>query len=225
MEISVVGRRTEVTDRFRETVSEKLEKIEALAPRAHHIDVEVTRETNPSLADVKERVELTVVGKGPVVRAEAAAPERHAALDLAVDKLAERLRRARDRKKDHHGPSVREVLAEATQGAIDAQTLAEGDYLVETEADADEVMAAAAFQGPLVVDGAPVERRLGDSPVIIRQKLHSADRLTVAEAVEQMELVGHDFFLFIDSESNRPSVVYLRKGWTYGVLQLDAKVA
>jgi len=225
MEIAVVGRRTEVNEHFKDLVAEKLAKVEQLAPRAQHIDVEVTRETNKSLADVRERVELTVIGKGPVVRAEAAGPDRHVALDLAVDKLNERLRRLRDRKKDHHGPSVREVLAAATDDAIDAASLTEGDYLVETEADADAVMAAAAFQGPLVVDGAPVERRLGDSPVIIRQKLHSADRLTVAEAVEQMELVGHDFFLFIDSESNRPSVVYLRKGWTYGVLQLDAKVA
>ena len=225
MEIAVVGRRTDVTERFKEQVAEKLAKVEQLAPRAQHIDVEVTRETNRSLADVRERVELTVIGKGPVVRAEAAGPDRNVALDLAVDKLNERLRRLRDRKKDHHGPSVREVLADATEGAIDAVDLAEGDYLVENEADADAVMAAAASQGPLVVDGAPVERRLGDSPVIIRQKLHSADRLTVSEAVEQMELVGHDFFLFIDSESNRPSVVYLRKGWTYGVLQLDAKVS
>lgn len=223
MEISVVGRRTEVTDRFREQVNEKLAKIDNLAPRAHHIDVEVTRETNPSLADLRERVELTVIGKGPVVRAEAAAPDRNAALDLAVDKLVERLRRVRDRKKDHRGPSVREVFVEASAEAAEPEVL-DANYVVETEADADAVMAQA-NPGPLTVDGAPVERRLGDSPVIIRQKLHSADRLTVAEAVEQMELVGHDFFLFIDSESNRPSVVYLRKGWTYGVLQLDAKVA
>jgi ribosomal subunit interface protein len=219
MEIAVAGRRTEISDRFRDLVDEKLAKVEQLAPRAHRIDVEVTRETNPSMSDVKERVELTIKGKGPIIRAEAAAPDRVVALDLAVDKLYERLRRARDRRKSHQGLSMREVLADVSVGAVPAE------ILVETEADAAEVVEAAGAQGPLVVNGAPVVQRLGDSPVVIRQKLHTPDRLTIAEAVEQMELVGHDFYLFIDSDSSRPAAVYRRKGWTYGVLQLDATVS
>jgi ribosomal subunit interface protein len=225
VEIAVVGRRTDISDKFRDLIDAKLAKVEQLAPGAQHIDVEVTRETNPSLADVRERVELTVTGKGPVVRAEAAAPDREAALDAAVDKLNERLRRARDRAKGHRGAPIREVLAEVAARALDADAVLE-NLVVETEDDAAKVMAAATLKGngPLVVDGDAVESRLGDSPVIIRQKLHSADRMTLAEAVEQMELVGHDFFLFIDSEAGRPSAVYRRKGWTYGVIQLDAIV-
>src|SRR5690606_24636327 len=102
MDIAVVARNTEVAERFRTHLEDKLAKVEQLAPRAHRIDVEVTRERNPRLADRAERVELTVIDRGPIVRAEAAADDRYAALDLATAKLMERLRRARDRRKNHH---------------------------------------------------------------------------------------------------------------------------
>ena len=106
MEIVVVGRNTEISDRFRDHVEEKLEKVEQLAPLAQRLDVELNHEKNPRLADRAERIELTLRGKGPVVRAEAAADDRFGALDLAMDKLAERLRRARDRRKDHRNHTV-----------------------------------------------------------------------------------------------------------------------
>ena len=226
MQIAVVGRHTEVNDRFREIVSEKLAKVEQLAPSAQRVDVEVTQEKNPKLADERERVELTVTGKGPVVRAEAAAPDRVAALDLAVEKLNERLRRARDRQKDRQGPSVRDLeIVDLNADNAAADAFPPDKYIVvETEADAAEVMAAQDPDTELEVGGPAVERRLGDSPVIIRQKLHAPDRMTLASAVEQMELVGHDFYLFIDEDSGRPSAVYRRKGWTYGAIQLDATV-
>jgi ribosomal subunit interface protein len=225
VQIAIVGRHTEVNDRFRELVSEKLGKVEQLAPQAQLIDVEVTQEKNPKLSDARERVELTVTGRGPVVRAEAAAPDRVAALDLAVEKLNERLRRARDRQKNRQGPSVRDLPIIDLEGDEPSKYDADKVILVEKEEDAASVIAAEDPNRKLVPGGAPVEMRLGDSPVIIRQKLHAADRLSLAAAVEQMELVGHDFFLFIDADSGRPSAVYRRKGWTYGVIQLDSKVS
>lgn len=100
MEIVVVGRHTEVADRFRRHVEDKLAKIEQLAPTAQRVDVEVTHENNPRQSGVRERVELTVRDKGPVIRAEAAADDRFGALDLAMTKLSERLRRANDRRKN-----------------------------------------------------------------------------------------------------------------------------
>lgn len=232
MEIVVVGRHTEVDGRFRTQAESKLAKAAQLDPRVQRIDVEVTHEKNPKLADQAERVELTVRAKGPVVRAEAAADDRFAALDLALDKLMERLRRNRDRRKDHRRGVVPPTGAVdyVEDGPLDAVTAAAvadrgADLLVETEADAASVMAEAGAGAQLEVNGGPVLRQLGDSPVIIRQKLHSADRISLEEAVDQMELVGHDFFLFIDAETGRPSAVYKRRGWTYGVLQLDATVS
>lgn len=207
MEIVVVGRHTEVADRFREHAQEKLAKVEQLAPTAQRVDVEVTHENNPRLAEVRERVELTVRAKGPVIRAEAAADDRFGALDLAVDKLNERLRRANDRRKDRRarGTSLADV------------ELRDPEALTE-QASADQ---AETEPEPPVAPGESVEIQVGDSPVTIREKLHQATPMTVDDALYEMEMVGHDFFLFVDSTTHRPSVAYRRHGWTYGVVQLD----
>jgi len=205
MEIVVAGRHTEVQDRFRQHVEEKLSKLGALAPSAQRIDVEVTHERNPRQADQAERIELTVVGKGPVIRAEANADDRYAALDLAIDKLAERLRRVRDRRKDHH----RRVAPDAVAAA--------GVAPIEPEVDPFEPPAAA-------LDPSVQETTLGDSPVVIREKVHAARPMAVDDALYEMELVGHDFFLFIDIETAQPSVAYRRHGWSYGVIKLDSPV-
>lgn len=205
MEIVTVGRHTEVTDRFRSHVEEKLAKVEQLAPRAQRVDVEVTHEKNPRLADVRERVELTVRDKGPVIRAEAAADDRYAALDLALDKLYERLRRARDRRKDHHSNNPRPP--------VDVRP-----YIpVEPEPEPEP-------SGPLA-PGEESETQLGDSPVIIRQKVHAATPMTIDDALYEMEMVGHDFFIFVNRDTNRPSAVYRRRGWSYGVIELDVSDA
>ncbi|MGN0111304.1 MAG: ribosome hibernation-promoting factor, HPF/YfiA family, partial [Cellulosimicrobium funkei] len=178
MEIVVVGRHTEVADRFRRHVEDKLAKVQQLAPTAQRVDVEVTHENNPRLSGVRERVELTVRAKGPVVRAEAAADDRFGALDLAMDKLAERLRRARDRRKDHRNHTV--------VPPVDVRPYDPATH------EAPPPPAPTAPTTP----GEAVETTLGDSPVVIRQKLHTAEPMTVDDALYEMEMVGHDFFLF-----------------------------
>lgn len=199
MEIVVVGRHTELSEKFRLHVEDKLAKIGQLAPTAQRIDVEVTHEKNPRLSGISERVELTVRDKGPVVRAEASADDSYAALDLATTKLQERLRRARDRHKDHRN---------------------------NTPLAPVDVRPAAAVEpaAPAPVPGEAVEHMLGDSPVVIREKVHEATPMTVDDALYEMEMVGHDFFLFIDAETAQPSVAYRRHGWSYGVIKLDKPV-
>lgn len=209
MEIVVVGRHTEVADRFRQHVEDKLAKVELLSPSVQRVDVEVTHENNPRLADRSERVELTVRAKGPVIRAEAAADDRFGALDLAIDKLNERLRRARDRRKDHRSNSV---LA-----PVDVRP-----YEVVAEPAPEATKAEVSAPAALAEAGDTVETTLGDSPVVIRQKLHHAEPMTIDDAVYEMEMVGHDFYLFIDKETARPSVLYRRNGWTFGVIALDS---
>ncbi|RYV50181.1 ribosome hibernation-promoting factor, HPF/YfiA family [Pengzhenrongella frigida] len=200
MEIVVVGRHTELPEKFRLHVEDKLAKINQLAPTAQRVDVEVTHENNPRLSGISERVELTVRDKGPVVRAEASADDRYAALDLATTKLLERLRRSRDRRKDHRNNTP---LA-----PVDVRPL---EPVAPTP--------------PPPVPGEAVEHTLGDSPVIIREKVHAATPMTVDDALYEMEMVGHDFFLFIDAETAQPSVAYRRHGWSYGVIKLDKPVA
>ena len=207
MEIVVVGRHVEVPDRFRRHVNDKLAKVEQLAPRAQLIDVEVTHEKNPRQSGVCERVELTVRGKGPVVRAEATADDPYAALDAATTKLLERLRRAHDRRNNHHRD------APATPAAQ-----------VPVPAPAPEIEDEPAPATP-AAPGEAVESTWGDSPVVIREKLHQAHPMSLDDALYEMEMVGHDFFLFIDAETSLPSVAYRRRGWSYGVIRLDAPVA
>lgn len=200
MDIVVAGRHTEVPEKFRRHAEEKLTKLAQLAPQAQRIDVEVSHERNPRQAGVAERVELTVVDKGPVIRAEACADDRYAALDLAIAKLQERLRRSRDRRKAHrnHTPLT----------PVD----------VRPPVLSDEPAPAAPAPGEAV------ETTLGDSPVVIREKVHTAQPMTIDDALYEMELVGHDFFLFIDVETAQPSVAYRRRGWSYGVIKLDTPV-
>lgn len=202
MEIVVVGRHTEVADRFRRHAEDKLAKIEQLAPSAQRVDVEVTHENNPRQSGIRERVELTVRDKGPVVRAEAAADDRFGALDLAMTKLTERLRRANDRRKNRFRNPAPMDTADVRPYEPPLPPV-----VPEPTAPSDP--------------GETVETQLGDSPVVIRQKLHSAEAMTIDDALYEMEMVGHDFFLFIDSETSRPSVAYRRRGWTYGVIALD----
>lgn len=204
MEIVVAGRHTDVPERFRRHVEDKLARLEPLAPRAQRIDVEVTHEPNPRQAAAAERVELTVVGKGPVIRAEACADDRYGAFDLAIDKLAERLRRARDRRKNHRGRIPTPVPGGELPTAFEPEP---------------EIEAA-----PAPSEDGVIETTLGDSPVVIREKTHLAQPMTIDDALYEMELVGHDFFLFVDAETAQPSVAYRRRGWSYGVIKLDAAV-
>lgn len=208
MEIIVNGRNAEIADRFRKHVSEKLAKIEQLAPRARRVDVVVTHERNPRLADRSERIEITVHDKGPVIRAEAAASDRWGALDLASAKLFERLRRARDRRKDHRPTHV------PTPPRPE-------DLIADPKVDPVEEAPEAPEESRPQNVGDSTETQLGDSPVIVRQKLHPATPLTVDQALYEMELVGHPFYLFIDKDSGQPCAVYHRHGWTYGVIRLD----
>lgn len=208
MEIVVAGRHTQVPDRFRTHVEGKLTKVSQLAPRAQRVDVEVTSEEAVRQADHREVVEITVRGKGPVIRAEAAADDRYAALDLAAAKLFERLRRHRDRIK-----SRRTAAPPAELTAVDVRP-------------PEEIAAAAPEDdGPRLAPDGALEHQLGDSPVVIREKVHEAQPMTLDDALYEMELVGHDFYLFIDAETAQPSVAYRRKGWSYGVIRLDTPVA
>lgn len=218
MDITVVGRNAEIHPNFRAYVEEKVSKVQQFYPRAQRIDVELTHEKNPRQAETAERIELTVYGKGPIIRAEASSSDRYAAVDIASGKLYERLRRARDRAKDHRR-RYNKPIAEDLGGILPDE-----NELVASEEQpllSEDTLRSASDLKP----GEAREEQLGDSPVIVRQKLHEAAPMSVDQALYQMELVGHPFFLFIDVETNQPCVVYHREGWTYGVIRLNAVIA
>jgi len=204
MEVVVTGRHCEVSDRYREHVSEKLTRLEKHDHRIMRVQVEVEQERNPRQHDRAVRVELTAFSKGPVIRAEAAAEDKMGALDLALDKMQAQMRRAADRRRVHRGRhtpvSVGEAMAAGATDALAGGELQE-DSVIERQV------------GPITVTG--------DGPLVVREKSHHATPMTLDQALYEMELEGHDFYLFVDKESERPSVVYRRRGYDYGVISLD----
>jgi ribosomal subunit interface protein len=198
VDVVVKGRHTEVGERFRAQVEAKLAKVAKLDGKVNRIDVEVCEERNPRLADQRSRIELTCLTRGPVVRAEAAAADPYAALDLAAAKLEARLRRAADRRRVHHGIRTPVSVAAATAG------LANGSAPAAPAAEAVE----------------PDEGGEGADPFVVREKRHTSAPMSLDQALFEMELVGHDFFLFVDATEGCPSVVYRRRGYDYGVIRL-----
>ncbi len=213
MDTSIVGVGVSISDRFRSVTEEKSTRIEHLAPRAQKLDVKVTHRAYHNGSREEETVELTITGKGPVVRAEATDGDKFAALDLAVDKLAEQLRRAKDKRVDarNHPRGAKLDKESGSLQGIDVEP-----------ASVEALRAVATGEVPVVQAG---DDDADYSPVVIRTKSFDAEWMTVEEAVDRMELVGHDFFLFIDARTDHPSVVYRRKGWDYGVIGLSATAA
>jgi ribosomal subunit interface protein len=212
VDITVTGRNLGVTDRFREYAIEKAEKIDHLAERAIAFEIKVSRHHETRGSSGEDRVELMLVGPGPVVRAESDGADKYVAFDLAIAKLVERIRQAKDRKKVHRGNhrpvSLREASA-ANFSVIDI-TPASPDVIEKVVTGSIPVQASE-----------PEVAEEEYSPVLIRRKVFPSSHMKVEDALDHMELVGHDFFLFVDSETDRPSVVYRRKGWDYGVISLE----
>ena len=200
MDITITGRGVEIPDRFEDYATEKSEKVAHLADKAIVLEIRVIRHHETGGTSGDDRVELTLIGPGPVVRAEAAAGDKYAAFDLALDKLLERIRQAKDRKKIHRGARRPESLGEAASSGRVAELVPASTALLE---------AVATGEIPVATE----ETEEDWSPVVIRQKLFPAARMTHEDAVDHMELVGHDFFLFIDAATDHPAVVYRRKGW------------
>jgi ribosomal subunit interface protein len=194
MEIVVRGRNVVVPDHYRQHVAEKLAKLERYDHKIIRTDVELQHEKNPRQNGSCQHVEITCRTRGPVVRSEGCAEDFYKALDLAADRLERRFRQAADRRRVHHGRRTPRSLAQATATLFDEADAATGD------AEDDE-----AVEGP---------------GRIVREKEHAATPMSVDQALFEMELVGHDFYLFSDIDTGRPSVVYRRHAYDYGIIRL-----
>ena len=197
-EVVVKGRNVEIPDHFRIYVSEKLARLERFDRTIYLFDVELDHERNRRQRKNCQHVEITARGRGPVVRGEACADSFYAALESAVCKLENRLRRSKDRRKVHYGDKTPVSLAQA------AKVSAPEAFLPSAGDESDNH------------DGV----ELHEPGQIVRTKEHPAKPMTVDDALYEMELVGHDFFLFHDKESDRPCVVYRRHAYDYGLIRL-----
>lgn len=257
MDITFKGRHTTVPERFRRHATAKLAKLEKLDQRAIRADVEVSKENNPRQADRCTRVELTIRSRGPAIRAEAAADEMYAALDLAFAKLEGQLRRAAERRKGRRTDvPVRSVDAASAVSATRTGQAAAAGALLETAGPEEAALELAAITESVTV-GRPRGRRKvngksrqeslvplpampeagenldsgdtsglvpiqmeGDGPLVVREKFHLSGPMTIDQALLEMELVGHDFYAYHDSQCGKFSVVYRRRGYDYGVIRL-----
>jgi len=205
VDVVVKGHHCEVSDRFRQYVEEKLERIEKVDHRVLRCEVEVSQEKNPRQHDRAMRVELTMYTKGPVVRAEATGETKQAAFDVSLDRLRAQVRKAADRRRVHTGQHAPEGLRH-----IAAKQSPNGTP-VQEEPVAEDAVPTQKF-GSLTVTG--------DGPLVMREKTHTAKPMSLDQALYELELVGHDFYLFVDADENQPSVVYRRRGYDYGVIRL-----
>jgi ribosomal subunit interface protein len=197
-EIVVRGRNVVIPDHYRQHVGEKLAKLERYDHKIIRTDVELNHEKNPRQNGSCQHVEITCRTKGPVVRSEACAEDFYKALDMAADRLERRFRQAADRRRVHHGARTPRSVAEVTADLSTLNGLAPA---------ADD----AALDEP---DGGPGR--------IVREKEHPAKPMSVDQALFEMELVGHDFYLFSDADTGRPSVVYRRHAYDYGLIRLTS---
>ncbi len=248
MDIIFKGRRTDIQDRFRRHASAKLGKIGKLDSKAIRVDVEVTAERNPRQSDRRERVELTIRSRGPVIRAEAAADDRYAAFDRALAKLEARLRRLGDRRKDRQAATAAEratgPLPVVTDGAPGQAGPPDGVVVPPPAApqprrgrrsfpgwdgrgrrERNGRAQIPAQPGPATDADTDPEQAIpiqmeGDGPLVVREKYHTASPMSIDQALLEMELVGHDFYLFRDDTCGHPSVVYRRHGYHYGLIRL-----
>ncbi|GEK79600.1 ribosome hibernation-promoting factor, HPF/YfiA family [Agrococcus baldri] len=213
MEITFGAKGADITDRFRAYAEEKLAKVTQLLPRATALDVKLTRHAVPHTSVAGGRVEITVHGPGSIIRAESDGPDKYMAFDSAYHRVMERARRVHDKRTDHGGRR-RTPLREAVATGFEQVDI--------TPADPETVEAVRTGSIPTIEAEQPDTEW---SPVVIRQKRFPAKRMGVRDAVDQMELVGHPFYLFVDDATGECAVVYRRKGWSYGVITLDDDAA
>ena len=234
MEIVICGRNVEVPEHFRDHTTEKLGRLGRYDHKVIRMSVELSHENNPRQTKTCQSVEITGRGRGPVVRAVASAGDFYSALDLAIGRLEERMRRAHDRRV--HKSARRKVAVGAggpneelpTSGAELDESLPDPlrdttDSTAGTDsADHTDTTSAGTVPAAREALDDRFDREVdGDGPGhIARVKEHEAVPMTVDDALSRMELVGHDFFLFSDKSSGRPSVVYRRRGYDYGVIHL-----
>jgi ribosomal subunit interface protein len=210
VDVVVTSRHFEVSERFREHVEDKLSRLEKYDQRIIRVDVLVIQEANPRVSDQAIRVEITMRGKGPVRRAEAAAEDKMTALDRAVAKLATQERKAADRRRDHRAVRGPGTIAAALEPDLAPPSLTE----VAPAPEPDGV-------GDVSLQREGSDTVVGDGPLVVREKAHPASPMSLDQALYEMELVGHDFYLFVDEATSQPSVVYRRRGYDYGVIRLS----
>jgi putative sigma-54 modulation protein len=192
MQLQVSGRNLDVTEPIREYAERKLARIERHLTEDTRVDLELAIERNRSIS-ANQCAELTVWTSGPVLRAHEAAEDMYAAIDLAVDKLDRQVRRYRERRRHwrpHHQARDVEALIPLS--------------------DADEAASLSEANG--AEPALPI-------PTIVKTKRFNMKPMHPDEAALQLELVGHEFYVFLNAETDAVAVIYRRRDGNLGVIE------
>ncbi len=176
MQLQVKGKNLEMSDPIRDYAEEKFRRLERHLPDPTKVELELSLEKNPSIAD-NHIAEATIWTKGPTLRARESSSDWRASIDELVDKLERQAKRYREKRHNHH--------AHTNTAPLDTAP---------------------------VVPGEP-------EPMLVKTKQFPVKPMTPEEAVLQLELIGHDFFVFRNSEVGEVGVVYRRRDGNYGLIE------
>jgi len=184
MQVNVTGRHMTPTDSTRDYAEEKFGRIAKILDSDTMVaEVVLEAQRNPSNPD-RFIAEVTIFMKGHVVRAEEAANDMHAAIDLASDKAEKQMRKYKSRVVDRRS---------GKHAATHVKTAPGDDQVAVLEEDGE--------------------------PIVSRTKVIDVAPMLPEEAALQMELLGHDFYLYRHADSNEINVIYRRTGGDYAVIQ------
>jgi ribosomal subunit interface protein len=195
------GRNVVVPDHVRDYARERLERSSKFGLIINRVEVELLLERNPRLADESHRVEITGYSTGEVIRAEASGADWLATFDECLSRLHERLRRHGERRAARRRGRFGHVASEDQRPAI--QQLSQPATHVVTEVDDEHIEKIGQF--------------------LVRDKTHRTQPMSVAQALDSLELIGHEFFAFIEQGSDDFCVIYKRKAFTYGLIRLQLR--
>jgi putative sigma-54 modulation protein len=188
MKLVIQGKNIEITDAIRDYVNQKVEKAVS-----HFESLTTEVDVNLSVArnpriNPKQTAEVTIYANGTVIRSEESSEDLYASIDLVADKIARRLRKYKEKRQNNK-------------------------HKTKTEIDPPEIVENTEGISDLIANGTP------ELPAdVVRTKYFAMPPMTVEEALEQLQLVGHDFFMFRNADTGEINVIYERNHGGYGVL-------
>lgn len=207
MELQIRTNGVKLTDGMREFIDRRMTKLDKLADHVVDAQLELKTEANRRSEHDVTTAQITLQTGKRVLRAEAEHEEIARAIDIAIDKLIRQVRKYNDKRSNHKRRPTTSDLVEASlplEGVSEA-TVPEGT--LPDDLNFDDVN----------FDEAVRDMDVFSQP-ISRTKTFQMDPMGVETAIEQMELVGHDFFFFKNEEDAKFSVLYRRRDGSYGIL-------
>jgi putative sigma-54 modulation protein len=201
MDLHIRTNGTKVTDGMREFIDRRMSKLDRIADKVVEAQLELRTET-PRAGLPTTTAQLTLHTGNHILRAEERADDPAKAVDAAIDKLIGQVRKYKEKKRARRRRGGEHPM---TQMVTDEETAA-------LTLRAEELPASNGHMADI-----PEDDEEEEAPTL-RVKRFAVKPMMVDEAVDQMELLGHDFFLFHNADEGQMNVVYKRRDGAYGLL-------